>query len=72
MNVSHFFEVMLMALVYNIMILALLFASGSVIGWTIEVFYRQGASLDKSGISQWTLPAALRLRSYSFVSSGSA
>lgn len=57
MNVSHFFEVMLMALVYNIMILALLFASGSVIGWTIEVFYRRFKPTNKERV--WINPGFL-------------
>ncbi|WP_295130693.1 putative ABC transporter permease [Ruminococcus sp.] len=44
-------------MVYDIMILALLFAAGSIIGWTLEVFYRRFKPSNKERV--WIDPGFL-------------
>lgn len=46
-----------MQIVYKIMVLALLFSSGSVIGWTLEVFYRRFKPTNKDRV--WINPGFL-------------
>ena len=46
-----------MSVVYNFMILALLFSAGSLIGWTLEVFYRRFKPANEKRI--WVNPGFL-------------
>ena len=46
-----------MTIVYGFMILALLFASGSMLGWTLEVFYRRFKPTNKERV--WINPGFL-------------
>ena len=57
MNIGHFLKVVSLSLVYDIMILALLFSAGSMIGWVLEVFYRRFKPSNKERV--WINPGFL-------------